>query len=389
MDTPTAQAVEFLGFVFWAGLILILATSMLLTRVQRWRKGKTSHSSKKTPTVRSAPLVSMQPAFAGHARYAADDLDFSASMQPEMQAVKLSTIAASDNVLVVGPKGSGKTTLLKTIVQRRASEECVALDPHASPGKWPCKTIGHGRDYGAIDSALRTLHAGMDARFKQLGRGEMQEGAYPRRSLVGDEFRSLAIALNGKEGTVSAGSVIASRITEGRKVGECALVASHNDTLEALGLPQGASALKTCFDYIVYLGGLAVDRAPETMKAALRRMDRPAVAYLTDKNQWFLLQIDLPLALGDVSVVPPSPTGGEGSPVIDEGTVMGGIPPHLTSAALVTSGDDLSDEAIITLHQAGWSRNKIVAQMRRGSKQDRLARIRSVLGEEVVAAETA
>jgi energy-coupling factor transporter ATP-binding protein EcfA2 len=378
------------------------------------RKGELVHrdargNASMHPANGGGASASIQPGASIHPRraYAAEDLEFGASIQAELQSVRLSTIAAADNVLIVGPKGSGKTTILRTIVHLRASEACIALDPHAHPSKWPCTTVGHGRNYPAIDAALRKLNAVMDARFKQLGSGAVQEGKHPRRSLVGDEFRSLAIALNGKDGTVSAGTMIAARITEGRKVRECALIASHNDTLEALGLPAGASALKACFDYVVYLGGLAVDRAPASLKAAVQRMEHPAIAYLSDKNQWFVLQVDVPLVTTVSSLLSNQEggsQGGIGELVPVEGMVSAGIRPDTTwgtsSQELDTTSDTtldteddednalqidgLDEEVIRVLKAAGWTGNDIAKRMR-GKRQNKLARIRQATGEAVEA----
>jgi len=218
-----------------------------------------------------------------------------AEESPRASWVRASQVAAADNVLVVGPKGSGKTTLIRSMVMHRGGDH-IALDPHNSPGKWPCKSIGGGRDYHAIDLALDSLHAEMDYRFKQLAAGAQREGEFPRRTLVGDEFRSIAKEIKElnrqrekEDRGVDASNRLLARISEGRKVGECALVAAHADTVKALGI-EGEGDLRMCFDWIVYLGALAVKRLPESAQ-----MSRPAVAYHADRDVFYLLDFDIPV----------------------------------------------------------------------------------------------
>lgn len=305
--------------------------------------------------------------------------------QQNVQSVKLSTVALGDNILVVGQKGAGKTTLLQKILATRVGREVlVALDPHAKPGKWPCDTLGAGRDYATIGRALMSIEANMDERFKQLGRGEIAEGAFQRRSVVTDEYRSIADKLNGKNNTVDAGTLLLNRISEGRKVGECALVACHNDTGEALGI-TGNTDMKTCFDYIIYMGGLVdsnrTQKCPPEIKQAALKRDRPAVAWLTEKNQWFVLDDDLPMPeMSTVSSVVPTgslelvPVDVAETPGSNAGNQYG------TSSELVPVPDGIDADTIKTLHNAGWSNNRIAERMK-GRREDRLARIREALAE--------
>ena len=236
---------------------------------------------------------------AGSAWVDAPDDDWGvAPMQTGVQTIKLSTLAQSDNILVVGQKGAGKTTLLRKIVAKRRDkgEQLIALDPHAKPGKWPCYTVGGGRDYDAIQTALIKIETDMDSRFKQMAKGEIAEGEFPRRATVSDEYRSITDKLNGKGETVNAGSLMLSRISEGRKVGECALVACHNDTAEALGI-QGNTDMKTCFDYIIYMGALVDSnrtyKAPVDIKKAAKALEYPAIAWHPERNNWYVLEDDI------------------------------------------------------------------------------------------------
>lgn len=319
----------------------------------------------------------------------------SVTQLPTTQYVKLSTIAEQDNVLVVGQKGAGKTTLLRKVIAKRASELLIALDPHAFPGKWPCRTIGGGRDYVSIGEQLEASESDMDGRFKALAQGKKQEGEFNRRSLVTDEYRSIADKLNGKKNTPDAGTLLLNRISEGRKVGECALVACHNDTAEALGI-SGNTDMKTCFDYIIYMGGLVdsqrTSKCPQEIKAAALQKDRPAVAWLTEKNQWFVLIDDLPMPS-----VSPSPLFQEEEeprtsiPVQEKASENTGIPHHTgTNTGIPVSHTDVPvqhtapaslEERIKALHVRKVSWNRIAQELDlKGSKQERNNTIRRALG---------
>lgn len=56
-----------------------------------------------------------------------------------------------------------------------------------------------------------------------------------------------------------------------------------------------------------------------------------------------------------------------------------GIPPLTSEEPPVVPPDGLDDEVIKILHAVGWSMNRIAAKMTKGSKQDRLARIRKAI----------
>ena len=61
------------------------------------------------------------------------------------------------------------------------------------------------------------------------------------------------------------------------------------------------------------------------------------------------------------------------------GSDPAGIPPLTGEEPPAIPPDGLDDEVIKTLHAAGWSMNRIAAKMTKGSKQDRLARIRKAI----------
>lgn len=213
-----------------------------------------------------------------------------------LPVVRLEDVADLDNLWVVGPKGSGKTTLLKRLIELRQGRHW-ALDPHATPGKWPgCEQVGGGRDFPAIDRTLSQFITWMDKRYKAMAAGEVTEEQCKaaRRTMVGDEWRAIRTALPGvkavgaRKGTPGASERLLDVLTEGRKAGICVLAASHLDTAEGMGITGEKDILK-CFDLIVYLGAMAAKHVP-----AAAAMPRPAVVFDPEHNAWAQLVITLP-----------------------------------------------------------------------------------------------
>jgi len=343
----------------------------------------------------------VNPKYAGYAEINLDDppppAPRTVKQDVGLARCKLSGIADARgpvNVLVAGPKGSGKTTVLRTLLVRRAPiiAECVAIDPHNSPGKWPCAVVGGGLDWPTVDSALRTMSAAMQQRFVMLNDGSVKEGQFPLRVYVGDEFLSISQELNGKDGKAHAGKLLIERLVNGRKVGDALMVASQNDTVEALGI-QGNADIKGCFDYIVYLGALVSTRAkfhgcPTAVIDAATTQERVGVVWFTERNQWFLLDFDLRPVLEGVSTSPSFVAAGIGGMVSPNVPVFAGMTPNTahtsgdtTSNTTPNTAAGLSDEVIKALHEAGWSKNRIAENLS-GSKQSRLARIAAALNED-------
>lgn len=291
------------------------------------------------PIGTGAPVVEVE------APPALSDEDWLADIAPDRAPrIAFSAIIHADNLAFIGPKGSGKTTALLTAAKYR-SGEAVALDPHATPGKWPCPTVGNGRDFDRIRLALIKLHSVMNARFRSLGDGTQTEAYWQarRQTMISDEFRAIVkgvppIKATKERGTVveeaqpGAGEYLLERISEGRKVGQCVMVAAHNDTLEALGLPSGTADMKTCFDFFIYCGGLAIERygsrgrAPTRYVDELRAMERPYVVWDTERNTWALLDFDCaPVLLSEaapVEVIPTRPIIAEPRPKADGATIL-------------------------------------------------------------------
>lgn len=227
----------------------------------------------------------------------ADWIDMGDLDHAGIRMVPLSVIAQAENIAIIGPKGSGKTTMLLTLMALRSGEH-ISLDPHDWPGKWPCQTVGRGRKYETISIAMRRLDAAMSTRFEEMiGDGEGQNGAFPPRTVVSDEYYSIA------QKVPEAGDLLLARITEGRKVREYALIAAHNDTVAALGI-KGNADMKTCFDWFIYTGALAIQRYRGKAKDYVRQQDHPFVGYDTTKDEWYVLDFDVPPVFAQAAQAP-------------------------------------------------------------------------------------
>ncbi|MEI8165512.1 MAG: hypothetical protein WCG26_04000 [Chloroflexales bacterium] len=228
---------------------------------------------------------------------ALDDDDEGPADAPDigLPVVRLEAIADRDNLWVVGPKGSGKTTVLRRLLELRRGKHW-ALDPHATPGKWPgCTVVGGGRDFAVIDVQLDRFIDWMDGRYKSMDDGSVTEAqcAASRRTLVGDEWRAIRKNLPGAKDMPSAAARLLDILSEGRKAGICALAASHLDTAEGMGITGEKDMLK-CFDMIIYLGAMATKYVPTSA-----RMARPAVVYDPEHDVWAQLIIALPTAAAE------------------------------------------------------------------------------------------
>lgn len=240
-------------------------------------------------------------------------------------ATTIEEIADLDNIWVVGPKGSGKTTVLRRLLQLRRGQH-IALDPHATPGKWGrAKIIGGGREYDAIRRALLGAVGVMDKRYKAQAAGEIteEECKAARRTLVGDEWMSVADNIparrgqRGEDDEPGAADQMITILTEGRKAGVCVLAASHADTATAMGVSGKKDVLK-CYDRVIYLGAMAVERWP-----AAAQMERPAVAYDPERRTFTPLIVTLPAEAA------PAPAADD--PLL--GALLGGEPSAAARAA--------------------------------------------------------
>ena len=265
-------------------------------RVARRQAYRAHTSNPLVPPTTTAPIAA-QAAAPIHTEHA-----------QSVPVVRLSELIQFDNLFVIGEKGSGKTTLMRTLAAQLArkrrrvldgrqhpplesvvSEEVVIFDPHNAPGKWPGITIGGGSDFAAIGRAFAALHASMRERSREMNRGEREEGAYPGRVLLSDEFFTTNLELK----TVDLGRLLLQRLTEGRKFCDAVLVATQNDTAESMGI-TGNADIKKCFDRWIYLGGFVKSRCRnDAVKAAALQSRFPAVVFNPVTSEWAQLIFDV------------------------------------------------------------------------------------------------
>lgn len=160
----------------------------------------------------------------------------------------LTSIRGMENVLVVGGKGCGKTTLLQHLESERMSGgRTIALDSHSVPGQWAGQSVGAGREYGLIKTAMIALVSLMDTRHKKRTSGF--ENFEPVTTII-DEFTLLPKVLKRIDYDVQEYSF--PMLTEGRKVKMALCWGIHSDRAAPMGM-KGAADLRECFDVIVYL----------------------------------------------------------------------------------------------------------------------------------------
>lgn len=160
----------------------------------------------------------------------------------------LPAIRGMENVLVVGGKGCGKTTLLQHLESERMSGgRTIALDSHSVPGQWAGQSVGAGREYGLIKTAMIALVSLMDTRHKKRTSGF--ENFEPVTTII-DEFTLLPKVLKRIDYDVQEYSF--PMLTEGRKVKMALCWGIHSDRAAPMGM-KGAADLRECFDVIIYL----------------------------------------------------------------------------------------------------------------------------------------
>lgn len=161
----------------------------------------------------------------------------------------LETIVKQQRILVVGGQGSGKTQIMLWIAQEKLKlSPVIAVDTHASPGKWPAgaHVLGFGLDYDAAQRGFNQVIALMGKRYSEIGSGKVREGEHKVITVLSDEWTDLPDWIpNFKRHYVKP------FFTKARKANVDLSLAAHDDTAEALGM-EGMAKLKKSFDVIVY-----------------------------------------------------------------------------------------------------------------------------------------
>jgi len=154
----------------------------------------------------------------------------------------LRELSHAQRCLIVGASDSGKTTLIKHIVRDQLPHgQVIVIDPHSFPSKWPgCDVSGVGRNYEQIGHTLDNLILLMDKRYEEIGRGEVQEEAHDRVTIVIDEWRAIVKNVDNAADTITA------LLTESRKAAFRVFVGTHSERVKALGI-EGEGDLKDGF----------------------------------------------------------------------------------------------------------------------------------------------
>jgi len=154
------------------------------------------------------------------------------------------------HVITVGETGSGKSTLAEAIAYEchKQGDDVRIITPHGRPSDWfGFRVIGAGRNYNAIDKALREGLTEMSGRYKLYDAGHDD---FERVTYIIDE--TTAIAKKCQNWLEFFGDVSC----EGRKVEIRLIVLIHGKQVKTLGL-EGQSDLRENFQFI-FLGRHAV-----------------------------------------------------------------------------------------------------------------------------------
>jgi hypothetical protein len=166
------------------------------------------------------------------------------SLQSEPDDAWLDRLIAPSVLLVFGGDGSGKTSMALELLRRRqnAGHQVIALDPHASPDKWPgCDVVGAGLNFPKIERAIDSLMSLIKQRYEQIGSGEIAPCGFPPITFVCEE-------LTDWKASVSNAALLILKAGDYRKVNIHLLMVSHGDSLGQIGAPDGSSeVVKNCF----------------------------------------------------------------------------------------------------------------------------------------------
>lgn len=171
--------------------------------------------------------------------------DSVALSEPVQQPIDiLAALNRTPRGLIVGASDAGKSTILRWLSEQSSRQgNVVVIDPHSAPGKWPgdCTVIGAGSRHDLIERALDALVNLMIDRYKQIGRGEVEECGHPRVTVIVDEWMAIA------EQCSNAKAILVRLLTESRKAAFAVYIGSHSERVRSLGL-DGRGDLRQGFE---------------------------------------------------------------------------------------------------------------------------------------------
>ena len=168
-------------------------------------------------------------------------------------------------LLICGPQGSGKTSIALRLLADRASQghRVTVLDPHAAKGQWPYKTVGAGKDYGAIDAAIRDWIDGVEGHYRAIAQDASHPAPAPQ-TLLAEELTQWADEVS------SAPKMIRVACSDIRKAKRFLVAVSHGRTLATIG---GAKGYRDTIDNAAMV--IELDRAADELGASTGRLYRP------------------------------------------------------------------------------------------------------------------
>ena len=168
-------------------------------------------------------------------------------------------------LLICGPQGSGKTSLALRLLADRASQghQVQVLDPHAAKGQWPYQTIGAGKDYRAIDAAIKDWIEGVEGHYRAIAQDANAPTPTPQ-TLLAEELTQWADEVE------SAPKMVRVACSDIRKAKRYLVAVSHGRTLATIG---GAKGYRSTIDNAAMV--LELDRAADELGASTGRLYRP------------------------------------------------------------------------------------------------------------------
>lgn len=168
-------------------------------------------------------------------------------------------------LLICGPQGSGKTSLALRLLADRASQghQVQVLDPHAAKGQWPYRTIGAGKDYEAIDAAIKDWIDGVEGHYRAIAQDANAPKPTPQ-TLLAEELTQWADEVE------SAPKMVRVACSDIRKAKRFLVAVSHGRTLATIG---GAKGYRSTIDNAAMV--IELDRSANETGASTGRLYRP------------------------------------------------------------------------------------------------------------------
>ena len=175
------------------------------------------------------------------------------------------------HLIIVGESDAGKSTTARALTNAsQALGRVIALDPHGRAKDWPGLTIvGNGRNYEAIDQAMKAATEELTTRYKKYDQGQ---DSFDRLTFLVDE--TTAIAKKCKVWQQFFEEIA----TEGRKVNMRLIVLIHGKGVKTLNL-EGQGDLRNNLIFL-YLGKHAIAQLAESSQ-----QERPAVFEINGVNR--------------------------------------------------------------------------------------------------------